>query len=98
MHLVYIGNVKKVLAAFVDGKFGFLRLNVIKVQILDARMLILRDYCSSVFNCCLFNTTKYSAFKATEFKQLLLYTSTAVLRDVFLNGFYKHRIVHFFCF
>ena len=74
LHSVYLGNVKKVFSAQIGGKFGFRRLNGRKLDILDSRMRTLQTYYPSNFNRCPREITKYSNFKGTEFRQLLLYT------------------------
>lgn len=79
LHLVYLGNVKKVINAHVTGRFPPCgKLNVRKLEILDSRMIHLKEYCPSEFNRQPREITKYSHFKGTEFRQFLLYTSPAV--------------------
>lgn len=90
MHLVYIGNTKKIFEAHVQGKYGFKRFNGRKLNILDARMALAKQYCPSDFNRPPGKLTKFHLYKATQFRQLLLYTAPAVLRDVFSDDHYQH--------
>ncbi|XP_043474343.1 uncharacterized protein LOC122506302 isoform X1 [Leptopilina heterotoma] len=93
LHSVYLGNTKKILCAQVGGQFGFRRLNVRKLQILDARMSELILFCPSDFNRRPQVLTKYHAFKGTEFRQFLLYTSPAVVKNVFDEDYYTHLMI-----
>lgn len=68
LHSVYLGNVKKILLAQVDGNFGFRRLNGRKMEILDSRILDLKNYCPSDFNRQPQEFSSFHAFKATEFR------------------------------
>lgn len=96
MHLVYLGNVKKIFEANVDGKFGCHRLNRRKLDILNSRMIQLQRNCPSEFNRRPQEFTKFHGFKATEYRQFLLYTATAVLKNVFDEDKYRHlMILHF---
>lgn len=81
---------KKVLSAQVEGKFGCQRLNGRKLNIIDARMTSLKTYCPSEFNRRPREITMCNHFKATEFRQLLLYTAPGVLKNVFLDEYYEH--------
>lgn len=93
MHLVWIGNCKKVVAAQVAGKYGFKRLNLRKLNIMDARMELLKSYCTSEFNRRPREITQFRNFKATELRQLLLYTAPAVFKDVFDDDYYQHLMI-----
>lgn len=80
MHCVYLGNVKKLLSAQIEGKFGFCRLLRRKRNVLDARMEELQLYCPSDFNRQPQKLTNFSNFKATELRQFILYTAPAVVK------------------
>ncbi|CAH0558730.1 unnamed protein product [Brassicogethes aeneus] len=90
MHLIYLGVTKKILSAILEGKYAHTRLNARKINILNARMQIIRDYCSSDFGRRPAPLSKYSRFKATEFRQFLLYTACAVLQNVISDECYRH--------
>ncbi|CAH0554787.1 unnamed protein product [Brassicogethes aeneus] len=93
MHLVYIGALKKTLDAVIGGKFGFQRLSGRKIDILDSRMKLMRDCCPSDFNRRPEPMSRYSKFKATQLRQLLLYTGPAVFRNVLGNDHYRHLML-----
>lgn len=90
MHLRDLGNVKKIFRAHVHGKYECERLTGRKLDILDARMKALIEYCPSEFGRRPRDISKYSKFKAVEFRQILLYTAPAVLLDVFAEEYYLH--------
>ena len=50
MHLIWLGNSKKIVTAQVDRKWGLQRLNGRKLDILDSRLTMLSEYCYSEFN------------------------------------------------
>ena len=60
---------------------------------MNSRMLLLQSYCPSEFNRRPQEVTNYHHFKATEFRQFLLYTAPAVLRNVFLEDHYRHLMI-----
>lgn len=93
LHLVYLGNVKKVLSAHIQGKYGRQRLNARKLDILDSRMTLLKMYCPSEFNRRPNKLTMFHHFKGTEYRQLLLYTSPAILQNVFSEEYYEHFLL-----
>lgn len=93
MHCVYLGNVKKVLSAQIDGCFGFRRLSKRKMDVFDARMRELQLYCPSDFNRKPQELSDFNKFKATEFRQFILYTVPAVAKDVFDEEYYQHFMI-----
>ncbi|XP_071580866.1 uncharacterized protein [Temnothorax nylanderi] len=93
LHLVYIGNVKKVFSAHIHGKYGPQKLNVRQLNILDSRMTALTSYCPTEFNRRPNKLSMFHHFKGTEFRQLLLYTAPAVLQNVFSEEYYHHFIL-----
>jgi len=95
MHLVYIGNVKKILHTRLKGKYGKQKLNKRKVDIHDLRMTDLKVYCLSEFNCRPNKFSMFNHFKAIELRQLLLYTAPAVLQSVINEEYYEHFMLSF---
>lgn len=93
MHLLYIGNAKKALRAHVNGNFGFRRLTARKLDIFDLRMEVLKSYCPSEFNRQPHKITMLRTFKATELRQVLLYISPGVLKDIFTEDYYEHFMI-----
>ena len=93
MHLIYLGNVKKVFEAHVAGKYICRRLSGRQLNILDARMNTLSDYCPREFARRPREITAYSNFKAVEFRQLLLYSCVVILKDIFSEEYYQHFLI-----
>ena len=93
MHLVWIGNVKKVILANVEGKFLVRRLSGRKMNIVNCRMIELGRYCPSEFNRRPTELSLFHNFKATEFRQIALYTAPSILRNVFQDDCYKHFLI-----
>lgn len=93
MHLVYLGVEKRKLEALVLGKFGRRRLNVRKVNILDSRIALLQQFCPSDFNRKLGPLSYFNQYKATQYRQLLLYAAPAVFRDVIDQNCYQHMML-----
>lgn len=96
MHLVYLGVTKKNFAAKIEGKYGEQKLSVRQINIMNSRMEQLADYCPSEFNRRPRKISFYGSYKATECRQVLLYTSPAVLQHVFKENYFSHfMILHF---
>lgn len=93
MHLVYLGIVKKILSAQIEGKFRHRRLNNRKLEILDGRMTGLEKYCPSEFNRRPQKLTAFKQFKATEYRQFLLYSAPAVTHNVLEEHEYEHLLL-----
>lgn len=76
MHLVCLGVVKKLLTAWIYGKYSRLtKLSARSISQISTRLKTLATYCPSDFVRSLDACTKY---KATEFRQFLLYTGPVV--------------------
>lgn len=93
MHLLYLGNVKKFCEGQVDNKFSCPKLSGRKLEILNSRMIQLTEYCPTEFNRRPREITQYKHFKATEYRQFLLYTAPAVLLNVLDEEYYLHVMI-----
>lgn len=93
LHSIWSGNVKKVLSAIIGGHFGVRKLNGRKQEILDSRMNQLQAYTPSDFNRRPNKLTAYVSFKATEFRQLGLYTAPSVFKNVLEDDQYEHFLL-----
>ena len=62
-------------------------------DILDSRLLILNLYCPSQFNRRPSELSLFHLYKATSFRQLLLYTCPVVFIDVFPPPYYLHFVL-----
>ncbi|XP_032690600.1 uncharacterized protein LOC116853586 isoform X1 [Odontomachus brunneus] len=90
LHLIYLGNVKKVLHTHIQGKYGHQKLNRRQLDILDSRMMQLKLHCPTEFNRRPNKLSMFHHFKATEFRQFLLYTSPVIMENVFHEEYYNH--------
>ncbi|XP_026829221.1 uncharacterized protein LOC113562841 [Ooceraea biroi] len=91
MHLVCLGVVKKLLSAWIHGKYSRLsKLSARSISIICERLNILRVYCPSDFARRPRSLDVYSKFKATEFRQFLLYTGPVVMYGLLDERVYKH--------
>lgn len=93
MHSVHIGNVDRFLQAHLLGRFGCQRLNWRKIEILDARMNLLTEFCPSEFNRRPNKMSQFKHYKATENRQLLMYTYPAVFEHILPDEFYENFLI-----
>lgn len=91
MHLVCLGVMKKILSAWVYGKYSRLsKLSGRSISLISARSDILRKYCPSEFARRPRSLDLYSKYKATEFRQFLLYSGPVVTYGLLDEQLYKH--------
>lgn len=91
MHLVCLGVVKKLLSAWILGKYSRLsKLSARSISIICERLSILRVYCPSDFARRPTSLDRFSKYKATEFRQFLLYTGPVVMYNVLSEQLYNH--------
>lgn len=91
MHLVCLGVMKKLLCSWVHGKYSRnSKLTGRSISIVSARLNHLRDYCPSEFARRPRPLDTCSKFKATEYRQFLLYTGPVVMYDILDEQLYKH--------
>ncbi|XP_076664960.1 uncharacterized protein LOC143367220 [Andrena cerasifolii] len=91
MHLVCLGVVKKLLSAWVHGEYSpFSKLRRRHISILSTRLKSLNRYCPSDFARRPRAIELCSKYKATEFRQFLLYTGPVILNGVLEETVYKH--------
>ncbi|XP_076674371.1 uncharacterized protein LOC143372216 [Andrena cerasifolii] len=94
MYLVCLGVVKKLLSAWVHGDYSpFSKLRRIDISILSARLKSLSRYCPSDFARRPRAIELSSKYKATEFRQFLLYTGPVKLNRVLEKTAYKHFLL-----
>lgn len=89
MHLLWIANVKKVILVNVERIFQVRRLSGRKMNIVNSRMRELE----SEFNRRRTEVSLFHIFKATECRQIALYTAPSVLRNVFQDDCFKHFLI-----
>ncbi|XP_067216803.1 uncharacterized protein [Linepithema humile] len=91
MHLVCLGVMKKILSAWIYGKYSRLsKLSGRFISIMCARLNNLKEYCPSDFARRPRSLEMCSKYKATEFRQFLLYTGPVVTYGVLDERLYKH--------
>lgn len=91
MHLVCLGVMKKLLSAWVYGKYSRLsKLSGRSISIMCARLNTLKEYCPSDFSRKPRSLDACSKYKATEFRQFLLYTGLVVTYGILNDQVYKH--------
>ncbi|XP_044578594.1 protein PFF0380w-like [Cotesia glomerata] len=92
MHLVCLGVTKKLVETVVFGKCKPNKLQQFEFDFLANRLLTLQNYCPREFARIPRELDKIHTFKATEFRQLLLYTfiiaSSGIIQTDHYNNFY----------
>jgi len=90
MHLVCLGVVRKLLNIWVNGKCGPSRLTATLSHKLSSKLIFLRQFVPLEFARKPRSVTFLPRWKATEFRQFILYTGVIVLKDVLPPNYYKH--------
>ncbi|XP_032675527.1 uncharacterized protein LOC116846152 [Odontomachus brunneus] len=94
MHLVCLGVVKKLLSAWISGKFSrAAKLSGRSINVICHKLEILRQYCPSDFARRSRSISVYSKYKATELRQFLLYTDPIIMYGLLGEQFYKHFLL-----
>jgi hypothetical protein len=91
MHLVCLGIMKKLLSAWICGKYTRLsKLSAKSIAIISERLESLKTYCPSEFARHPRAIHVFSKYKATEFRQFLLYTGPVVTHGVLNQQVYTY--------
>ncbi|EZA50809.1 hypothetical protein X777_11058 [Ooceraea biroi] len=91
MHLVCLGVMKKLLSAWVCGKYTRLtKLSGRSIAIISQRLNNLKMYCPSEFARRPRAIDAFSKYKATELRQFLLYTGPVVTHGILNPQAYTH--------
>lgn len=94
MHLVCLGVMKKLCAAWISGDFSpDAKLSERSIRIISFRLEEIAKSCPQDFQRRPRSITKYKDYKATEFRQFLLYTGPVVLRGVLKEDYYLHFLL-----
>ncbi|XP_074106283.1 uncharacterized protein LOC141532028 [Cotesia typhae] len=93
MHLVCLGIMKKTIGSLVFGKCKLKKLPSFKVKLLSNRLITLQLHCPREFARIPRELDKLVNFKATEFRQLLLYTFIVVFRGIITVEQYDHFLL-----
>ncbi|EFN74256.1 hypothetical protein EAG_00154, partial [Camponotus floridanus] len=93
MHLVCLGVTKKLLCVWIYGKYSrFSKLSASPISVLNSRLNILKKYCPLEFARRPRSHDILSKFKATEFRQFLLYTGPVIMYGILDERLYKHLL------
>jgi len=93
---------KKIIRLLVNGSikqtglFGCVRLPSIKIKEINKRMETIAPFLSTDFARIPLSLNKYCDFKATELRQIMLYTGTLIFKDIVPDPIYKNFIA-FYC-
>ncbi|XP_067204123.1 uncharacterized protein [Linepithema humile] len=91
MHLVCIGIVKKLLNAWVTGKYGKkTKLSGRNLELTSKRLQLLSHYCPRDFARKPRSLSDFSEYKATEGRQFILYTGPVVMHGILEKQAYIH--------
>jgi len=94
MHLVCLGVMKKILFAWIHGRYSRLsKLSERSISIMCTRLNNLKEYCPSNFARRPRSLDMFSKYKATEFRQFLLYTGPVVMFGLLYNDASRHRFL-----
>ncbi|KYQ58852.1 hypothetical protein ALC60_02144 [Trachymyrmex zeteki] len=94
MHIVCLGVVPKINSVFVDGKYNRnLKLSARSLEIMTIHLQQIKNYCPKEFSRKPQLMKKYSGFKATENRQLLLYTAPVIYYGLINPAAYKHFLL-----
>lgn len=91
MHLVCLEVMKKLLSSWICGTYTRLsKLSAKSIAIISKRLETLKTYCPSEFARHPRAIHVFSKYKATKFRQFLLYTGPVVTYDVLNQQIYTH--------
>ncbi|XP_066587833.1 uncharacterized protein [Prorops nasuta] len=94
MHLVCSGVMKRLLLAWILGKFSpGSKISGNSVTVISNRLDIVKNYCPSDFARPPRRLELFAKYKATEFRQFLLYTGPIVLSGILEDSIYKHFLL-----
>ncbi|KYN20021.1 hypothetical protein ALC57_07595 [Trachymyrmex cornetzi] len=91
MHLVLLGVMKKLFSAWVYGKYSHLsKLSARSISVISTRLEALAEYCPSDFARRPKSLATCTKYKATEYRQFLLYTGPVVTHGILYPLAYTH--------
>ncbi|XP_074099562.1 uncharacterized protein LOC141527800 [Cotesia typhae] len=93
MHLVCLGVMKKSIESLVFGKCKPVKLPAFQIKLMSNRLMNLQLYCPREFARNPRALDKLCHFKATEYRQLLLYTFIVVARGLITDDQYNHFLL-----
>lgn len=91
MHLVYLGVTKKMIGLWMERKRGNSeKLSLSLIAVLNEKMVAFSKFYPQEFQRKPRRIDHYKMWKATEFRDFLLYTGPAALKDILKASTYKH--------
>lgn len=94
MHLAYIGCEKKILQAWVDGKFSKkTKLSWPQIRTVNERLEVLATYCPVEFSRPPEPVSVFNKYKATVHRQMLKYTGIVVFKGIVIPEAYEHYLL-----
>lgn len=93
MHLVLLGVTKKIITAWLEGKYAISKLSGRQINILSTRLSVAKDYCPREFARRCRDIVEYKTFKATEFRTFLIYTGPIIISGVVTHNVYVHFLL-----
>lgn len=95
MHLLDLGVTKKILLSFLNNKMVTMRLNRLEKEELSLKYRSFAGFIPREFSRKPRGFEEVLRWKATEFRQFILYTGIAILKDVMdENTFYHFLLLH----
>ncbi len=89
MHLVCLGIVRRIISLWLKGDLKY-RLPAKVVKDISARLVMMRNHMLREFVRRPRSLIEYKQWKATEFRQFLLYSGAVVLRDILPVNMYNN--------
>jgi len=93
MHLVCLGVTKKLIKLWIEGPPSAFKLNAAKINEISRQLIYFRRFVPTEFARRPRQLTECDRWKATEYRQFLLYTGLFVLQDVIAKPYYDHFII-----
>lgn len=91
MHLVYLGVMKKLIGLWVERKRGNSeKLSLSSIALLNSKMIEYARFYPQEFQRKPRRIDHYKMWKATEFRDFLLYTGPIALKDILSASTFKH--------
>lgn len=94
MHLVCLGVMEKIFLAIINGKYASsAKISSSSAKILSDRLELMKQFCPKEFARKPINIAKHRTFKATEHRQILLYTGPVIFLGLMNEAMYLHFLL-----